>query len=99
MSERIPSLRRHKPSNQAVVTLNGQDIYLGPWPANLRKPPPEIKTLYDSTIAEWLASGRRVVPGRSADVEVVTVSQVIDAVWKHAEQHSRDPDGKPARSK
>ena len=25
---RVPSYRRHKPSGQAVVTLNGRDIYL-----------------------------------------------------------------------
>ncbi len=28
---RVPSYRRHKPSGQAVVTLNGKDIYLGKW--------------------------------------------------------------------
>ena len=26
---RTPSYRRHKPSGQAVVTLNGKDYYLG----------------------------------------------------------------------
>lgn len=26
---RIPSYRLHKPSGQAVVTINGKDIYLG----------------------------------------------------------------------
>ena len=30
-SSRVPSYRRHKPTNQAVVTINGQDIYLGKW--------------------------------------------------------------------
>jgi hypothetical protein len=28
-STRIPSYREHKPSGQAVVTLNGRDHYLG----------------------------------------------------------------------
>ena len=27
---RVPSLRHHKPSGQAVVTLSGRDVYLGP---------------------------------------------------------------------
>jgi hypothetical protein len=27
----LPSYRHHKPSGQAVVTLNGKDYYLGPW--------------------------------------------------------------------
>ena len=29
MPLRIPSYRLHKPSGQAVVTINGRDIYLG----------------------------------------------------------------------
>jgi hypothetical protein len=28
----VPSLRRHKPSGRAIVTLSGKDRYLGPWP-------------------------------------------------------------------
>jgi len=28
---RVPSYGRHKPSGQAVVTLNGRDSYLGKW--------------------------------------------------------------------
>ena len=28
---RIPAYRRHKPSGQAVVTLNATDFYLGTW--------------------------------------------------------------------
>ena len=30
MSKRIPSYRQHRPSGQAVVTLNGRDHYLVP---------------------------------------------------------------------
>ena len=40
---RTPSLRRHKPSAQAVVTLDGKDHYLGPWPAACRKAPPDAR--------------------------------------------------------
>ena len=36
-------LRRHKPSRQAVVTLNGTDHYLGSWPASKRKPPEAVR--------------------------------------------------------
>ena len=28
-TSRLPSYRHHKPTGQAVVTLNGRDIYLG----------------------------------------------------------------------
>ncbi|MEI6636374.1 MAG: hypothetical protein WCO99_07385 [Planctomycetota bacterium] len=34
MATRIPSLRHHKPSGQAVVTLNSRDHYFGPWGSN-----------------------------------------------------------------
>jgi hypothetical protein len=52
-----PSYRLHKPSGQAVVTLNYQDKYLGPHGS------PESRAAYDRLIAEWLANGRRsVVP-------------------------------------
>ena len=35
---RVPSYRRHKPTNQAVVTINGQDIYLGKWNTAVCRP-------------------------------------------------------------
>ncbi len=48
---RIPSYRRHKPSGQAVVTLGGRDVYLGPWRS------PDSKRQYRRRIAEYLAGG------------------------------------------
>ncbi len=55
---RIPSYRRHKPSDQAVVTLSGQDFYLGKW--NTKASRQE----YDRLIAEWIASGRCLLPAK-----------------------------------
>ena len=63
---RTPSLRRHKPSGLAVVTLNGQDHYLGPWPTGCRKAPPDARAGYDRLIAEWLSNGRRRPAGQGA---------------------------------
>ncbi len=37
-SNAVPSLRRHKPSNRAVVTIDGQDFYCGPWNPQRRRP-------------------------------------------------------------
>ncbi len=37
-SRRVPSYRRHKSSGQAVVTLNGRDVYLGKWNTAVEKP-------------------------------------------------------------
>jgi integrase len=49
---RIPSLRLHRPSGQAVVTLAGTDRYLG------RFGSAEAKQAYDRLVGEWLAAGR-----------------------------------------
>lgn len=54
MSPAYPSYRRHKPSGQAVVTLNGKDFYLGPWESTASR------AAYDKLIAEWLANGRQL---------------------------------------
>lgn len=79
-----PSLRRHKPSHQGVVTLNGRDHYLGPWPDGQRNPPAAIQDAYDALIAEWLANGRRPV----TEASPITVSELILQFWeRHATVH------------
>lgn len=88
---RTPSLRRHKPSGQAVVTLDGKDRYLGSWPARMKTPPAAVQAAYDRLISEWLAGGRRL----SADPigEAYSINQLILDFWRHAEQHYRHEDG------
>ena len=49
---RIPSLRHHKPSEQAVVTLDSRDHYLGKWGSD------DAQTRYDELISRWIANGR-----------------------------------------
>ncbi|HEX3151834.1 MAG TPA: site-specific integrase [Gemmataceae bacterium] len=89
----IPSLRQHKPSNQAVVTLNGKDHYLGPWPRGQRRPEAEVKGAYDALIAEWIANGRRL-PG--PEPEPLTVTELIVTYFaRHVSTHYRRPDGTP----
>ena len=75
---RVPSYRRHKPTNQAVVTINGQDIYLGKWNTAASK------AEYDRLIAEFLANGRRL----RNEIES-TVVEVINAYRKFAERYYR----------
>jgi integrase len=89
---RTPSLRRHKPSSQAVVTLNGKDHYLGPWPGGQRKPPPAAREAYDRLIAEWLANGRRL-PAEGMVAPALTVNDLILAFYRWAEKHYRREDG------
>src|SRR3954471_19289884 len=83
-----PSYRLHKPTGQAVVTLNGQDFYLG------KHGTEASREAYDRRIAEWLASGRQIVPKDTA-ARAVTVTEVVAAFWRHAEQHYVKPDGSP----
>jgi len=64
---RVPSYRRHKPSGQAVVTLNGRDIYLRPW--NTRA----SRTEYDRLIGEWLA-GARCLPTLQSSLTVAELA-------------------------
>jgi integrase len=49
---RVTSYRRHKPTGQAAVTIDGRDVYLGKWgtPASRRE--------YERLVGEWLAGGR-----------------------------------------
>ena len=61
-----PSYRLHKPSGQAVVTLNGRDTYLG------RHDTPESRMEYDRVIAEWLSNGR--LPPGTTDL---TINELI----------------------
>jgi integrase len=82
----IPAYRRHKASGQAVVTLNGKDIYLG------RYGTAASKRRYEQLIAEWLAAGRQLPVD---DQQQLTVTELIARFWQHAKLHYRHPDGTP----
>ena len=71
-----PSYRKHKRSGQAVVTLNGQDFYLGTHGSKASK------AEYDRLIGEWLTNGRTRL-----DVELgqITISELCSAYWKFAQ--------------
>ncbi len=71
---RVPSYRRRKPTGQAVVTINGQDIYLGKWNTAASR------AEYDRLIAEFLANGRRL----QSDADG-TVVEVLNGYRKFAE--------------
>ena len=75
---RVPSYRRHKPTGQAVVTVNGQDIYLGKWNTA------GSRAEYDRLIAEFLANGRRL----QSDADG-TVVEVLNGYRKFAEDYYR----------
>ncbi|WP_422931507.1 hypothetical protein [Singulisphaera sp. PoT] len=83
MSARTPSYRLHKCTNQAVVTLNGKDHYLGRYGSN------ESRAEYDRLIAHWLSNGRQLA--KTGDL---TVSELIVSYLKFADGYYRK-DGEP----
>lgn len=97
-SIRLPSLRLHKASNQAVVTVRGRDIYCG------RFGSPEADAQYKRICADLLANGpellrlhgaaafsgdtRQFVPPSG---RVISVAELVLAYVEFAERHYRAP--------
>jgi len=79
MTHRVPSYRLHKPSGQAVVTLNSCDFYLGLWQSEASK------AEYDRLIAEWVANGRRLPSEEQSDQ--LTVAELAVGFLAHAESY------------
>ncbi len=74
----IPKYRKHRGSGQAVVTLSGQDYYLGPHGTRTSR------LEYDRLVAEWLENGRHPLGVDSADM---TVAELIVRYWKFAKSY------------
>ncbi len=83
-SPRIPKLRLHKPSGQAVVTLNGRDFYLGCYESE------ESRTEYKRLVAEWLGSGHQVISASTnCGTSDLTFNELILAYLSHADSYYR----------
>lgn len=84
---RTPSYRLHRPTGQAVVTLNGRDLYLG------KHGTPQSLAEYDRVIAEWLAAGRCSAPTRTPQAfpgpSDLSVNELVLAYVRHAEGYYR----------
>lgn len=88
---RVPSYRLHKPSGLAVVTIAGEDRYLGPHGT------PASREAYDRLIAEWLVGGR-MSPAEAASGP--TVSEAAARYLAHAASYylkEGSPTGQLAR--
>ena len=84
-----PSYRLHKPTGQAVVTLNGRDHYLGLHGTKISR------ERYDELISRWLAHGRHVP--RLSNADELLVAQLIVRFWQHVITYYRYPDGTPTK--
>ncbi|HEX3724723.1 MAG TPA: site-specific integrase, partial [Pirellulales bacterium] len=82
LKHRVPSYRRHKGSNQAVVSLSGRDIYLG------KHNSPDSRREYNRLIAEWAANN-----GTLAAPHDLTVVELCAAFLRHAKTYYKRPDG------
>jgi len=71
-----PKYRRHRPSGQAVVTLNGKQCYLG------RHGTQASRHEYDRLVAEWMAHGRSLSPSRVDSG--ISVNQMLVAYLRWA---------------
>jgi integrase len=87
LNGRIPKYRLHKASRRGVVTLDGQDLYCGPYGD------PASRETYDRLIAEWLANGRRLHPERQVGPEPLTINELVVSFWDYAEGYYRRTDG------
>lgn len=83
----LPKYRLHRSSGQAVVTLCGTDIYLGPWRSKASR------VEYDRLITEWMQNGRRL-PSRG--VNDLALVEVIGAYCQHADRYYVK-NGRPTR--
>src|SRR5262245_22025624 len=84
---RTPTYRLHRPTGQAVVTLNGRDHYLG------RHGTPESRAEYDRLLAEWLANGRHAPAPPEPDGSGLTVVELIVAYVRHSQEFYAAPGG------
>ena len=84
----VPAYRRHRGTGQAVVTLSGQDVYLGAYGSAASR------AEYDRRVSEWIAAGRRL----PTDSETVNVVEVVAAFRRHARAYYRDADGNVSRA-
>jgi hypothetical protein len=80
-SLRTPSYRLHKPTGQAVVTLNGKDVYLG------RFGSPASRAEYDRTVVEWISNGRRLPAPTSGAGSDLSVNELALAYLAFADSY------------
>lgn len=73
--QRAPKYRKHKASQQATVTLDGRDFYLGPYGSKASR------LEYDRLVGEWIQNGRRLPPRANSGLSIV---ELTDAYWQFA---------------
>ncbi|MCH7752444.1 MAG: hypothetical protein IH898_09865 [Planctomycetes bacterium] len=78
LRNRVPNYCRHRASGQAVVTIQGQDHYLGPWKSKASH------LEYDRLVSEWMQNGRQLPFESTCDL---TVSEVCATYWRFSQSY------------
>jgi hypothetical protein len=85
----VPRYRRHRDrtrgTDRAFVEFSGRRVYLGPYNS------PESRAAYARELAEWESGGKRAPTAKDA----LTILELVDRFWTHAEGYYRKPDGTP----
>lgn len=76
LTKALPKYRKHRASGQAVVTISGRDVYLGPHGTQVSK------REYDRVVSEWLATGRPSHP--PAECSELTLVELMAAYLRYA---------------
>ena len=87
---RPPQARLHKPSGQARVRIDGNEIYLGKFGSAA------ARQRYAEVIADWTA--RRAGGASTAPTAPVTVSIAVFRFWEWSRTRYVDPSGTPTRT-
>jgi integrase len=75
MNLRTPAYRLHKPTRQAVVTIDDRDFYLGTYATEASR------AEYDRLVSEWLSNGRRLPVSGGGDL---TINEMLLAYLRFA---------------
>ncbi len=85
LTQPFPKYRHNKATNRAVVTLNGRDVWLGPYGSK------ESREKYDRIVGEWAARGRvaLVPPGTSSKgpPPAVTIIELMVPFLRHCKAY------------
>jgi len=91
LKHKLPSYCRHKASGQAVVTVDGRDVYLGPYAS------PESEKRYEQVIARLLASRQSSTLracGETIPRDDLRIGELLVAYLEHADRYYRK-NGRP----
>lgn len=78
LKHRLPKYRLHKKSGQAIVTLNGHDIYLGKYKSA------SSKRKYEQVTGEWQSNGRKLPLAKE---QPVSISELCVSYVQKCRQH------------